>query len=72
MPDDPFTPAARKAWEAIPSAHRETLLGNVWCVRCSDETTLVRYSGRVERGLLVLTGKCARCGHEAARAVEGS
>jgi Zn finger protein HypA/HybF involved in hydrogenase expression len=47
------------------------LLANVWCGQCARETTVTDFSGRIQRGDLLLTGRCARCGSEVARVIEG-
>ncbi|MBS1251940.1 MAG: hypothetical protein MAG451_00974 [Anaerolineales bacterium] len=66
-----FTVEARAQWESIPAQIRERLLSNVWCGHCSNVTTITDFKGHVERGDLVLTGKCATCGCEVARVIEG-
>ena len=65
-----FTPQARKIWDTIPVAGRTKILNTVWCVNCSRFTTMVSYSGKVEKGDLILRGTCERCGHEVTRLVE--
>ena len=66
----PFTPEALKRWNTIPAAVRQKLLGRVWCPHCADMTTLVDYQGRIEKGDLILTGACVRCGGSVARVIE--
>jgi hypothetical protein len=45
-------------------------LNNVWCVNCSETTGIENISGKVEKGILVLNGKCTRCGGPVARVIE--
>lgn len=52
-------------------AIRQRLLANVWCGHCARETTVTDITGRIQRGNLLLTGRCARCGGEVARVIEG-
>ena len=66
-----FTKPARRRWDAIAPGIRQRLLANVWCARCSGETTITDVAARIERRNLVLTGRCARCRHEVARLIEG-
>ncbi|MDB0542807.1 hypothetical protein LBW62_16625 [Ralstonia solanacearum] len=66
-----FTPAARVFWDAIAPHIQQALLANVWCAHCRDATTIVGFSGRIERGNLVLLGRCEACGGEVARVIEG-
>lgn len=52
---------------------RKRLLSNVWCDRCSHETTITNFiSGTIKGGDLLLVGKCAECHGEVARVVEGA
>jgi hypothetical protein len=66
-----FTAPARKRWLAIPAAARQRLLNNVWCGGCRGETTITQFSGRIDRGDLLLRGRCAACQAEVARVIEG-
>lgn len=66
-----FTPQALKFWEAIPGETRQRLLRNVWCAHCSKETTITHFTGRIQRGDLILSGQCNKCQGEVARVVEG-
>ncbi len=47
------------------------LLNNVWCVACRKTTTIVRFTGKMERGDIVLQGHRIRCDGPVARVVEG-
>jgi hypothetical protein len=66
-----FTPQALKQWEAIPGEIRQRLLRNVWCAHCSKEVTITHFTGRIQRGDLILTGHCNKCQGEVARVIEG-
>ena len=66
-----LTNQASKFWEAIPSRARAQLLANVFCVQCRGAVSIVNASGTLKRGNLILEGRCAKCGHEVARLVEG-
>ena len=65
-----LTPPAKKIWESIPGSIRLKLLNNVWCTQCGEITAIGHVSGKVESGMLVLTGVCTRCGGEVARVIE--
>lgn len=71
LPPTSFTPQALKRWESIPGEARQRLLRNVWCVHCSRETTITHFTGRIQRGDLILTGQCGKCQGEVARVIEG-
>lgn len=66
-----FTKAAQQRWDRIPPDIQRRLLDNVWCSTCRGSTTIKDYSGRVERGDLLLSGKCAKCDNPVARLIEG-
>ena len=65
-----FTDQAKTMWDAIPPQAQERILNNVWCVRCSKGTTITDFEGRVEKGDLILTGRCVTCGGKVARLIE--
>ena len=67
-----FTPQALKRWEAIPGEIRQRLLRNVWCGDCRTSVTITHFTGRIERGDLILTGQCNQCHGEVARVIEGA
>lgn len=69
--NDQFTPQAKIFWERIPENIREELLANVWCMTCRNITTIIDYTGSLEKGDLILKGKCKHCGNEVARVIEG-
>ncbi len=66
-----FTQAALKRWDELDSATQAALLGNVWCGTCSKAVHIFVQSGRIENKDLILTGRCAHCGDDVARLVEG-
>ena len=69
-PEDPFTKKARERWEKIPKWARDKTLENAYCVGCRDVVTIVLEAAAMEKGDLVLRGKCKTCGHGVCRVVE--
>lgn len=67
-----FTQPARQRWESIPADIRQHLLTNVWCSHCHHGVTITHFSGRMQRGDLLLVGQCSECQGEVARVVEGA
>lgn len=67
-----FTPKAAAFWAKIDMQHRALILDNVVCGHCRCVVEIIDYSGSIVSGDLLLKGKCARCGHDVARLVEGS
>ncbi|NMW18533.1 MAG: hypothetical protein HKK66_05835 [Chlorobiaceae bacterium] len=67
-----FTRDSDEFWAAIPMQYREQILSNVFCSRCREAVEIVDYSDAIIKGDLLLKGKCATCGHDVARLVEGS
>lgn len=65
------TNPARQRWESIPADLRKRLLSNVWCVRCSHETTITNFTGTLKGGDLLMVGLCAECRSDIARVIEG-
>ena len=66
-----LTPKARAIWEAIPGNVQIKILNNVWCVNCKKTSGIGgNVSGKVSKGMLVLHGKCTRCGGGVARVIE--
>ena len=66
-----FTAEASQFWQALPDEHKQALIANVWCGSCSEETTIVDFSGKMERGNLILEGECRECRGPVGRLVEG-
>jgi len=46
------------------------ILNSVWCTRCRNMTRITKITAKVDSGMLVLTGKCTRCGGDVARVIE--
>jgi hypothetical protein len=67
-----LTPQAEKQWKKIPKEVRVKLLNNVYCTQCKDTTGIAEINGVVDRGDLVLRGKCIRCAASVARVIETS
>ena len=67
---DNLTPKAKRIWEAIPGNIRLKILNNVWCVQCKDMRGIGNFTGKIEKGMLVLRGVCTRCGGEVVRVIE--
>ena len=67
---DQFTKPALRFWKSWDDRAKTLVLNNVWCVSCRKGTTIVRFTGRIERADLILEGECIRCGGSVARVVE--
>lgn len=67
-----FTREAERRWAAIGGRMQTRLLNNVWCGECRGSSTIVRYTGRIRRGNLILEGECLKCGGPVARVIEGA
>ena len=65
-----FTGKAQKMWCSIPQELQQSILNNVWCMRCFKMTTIVDFDGRVKSGKLLLSGVCAACGSKVERVIE--
>jgi hypothetical protein len=66
-----LTPQARTIWEGIPGNVQIKLLNNVWCFSCKKTTGIGGdVTGKVAKRMLVLHGKCTRCGGAVARVIE--
>ena len=66
----PFAPSALKLWEAIPEAHRQQILENVYCSHCREVRRIEDFTGVKEPHDLVLRGFCATCGNVVVRLLE--
>ena len=67
---DSFTPRAKNIWRAIPDDAQFMILNTVWCTRCRSMSGIAHITARVDSGMLVLIGKCSRCGGDVARVRE--
>ena len=72
MNEKQFSPEAAILWSAVPPSAREQILKNVFCVKCCGAAEMVNFRGEEKKGDLMLTGKCAKCGHEVVRVIETS
>ena len=72
MAKDKFTPQAAVLWSTIPEMGRERILASVFCVKCGGAVQMIDFSGKEERGNLILEGFCGKCGNAVARLVETS
>jgi len=70
QPGDTFTPRAKNIWRAIPGDTQLKILNTVWCTRCRGMSGITHITARVDSTMLVLIGKCCRCGGDVARVVE--
>jgi len=68
--EDTFTPRAKNIWRAIPGDTQLKILDTVWCTQCRNMTGIVNISAKVDSSMLVLLGKCSRCGSDVARVIE--
>ena len=66
-----FTNPAKVRWESISKEFQEKILSNVWCSSCLKATTIINFSGRINKGDLILTGQCIVCSKKVARLIEG-
>jgi len=64
---DSFTPRAKTIWRALPGDTQLSILNTVWCTRCAGMSGITDITARVDSGMLVLLGKCSRCGGDVAR-----
>jgi len=67
---DRFTPRAKTIWRTIPGDVQLKIIKTVWCTRCRRMTGITYISARIDTGMLILTGKCSRCGGDVARVIE--
>jgi hypothetical protein len=44
---------------------------NVYCSYCNDTVRIVDFTATMEKGDLVLKGKCDNCNHSVVRLIEG-
>jgi len=58
-------------WDNLKEGHKRLILDSVYCVKCTGATTIKDYTFHPEGKCLVIRGKCLKCGHEAARVLEG-
>ena len=63
--------SAKNFWDNIPGATQVKLLNNVWCSTCRDVTGVAVETMSVEKGDLIINGKCTKCSNAVARLIEG-
>lgn len=68
--EDTFTPRAKNIWRTIPGDTQLKILNTVWCTRCRNLSGITNITAKVDSGMLVLIGKCSRCGGDVARVRE--
>ena len=66
-----FTPEAARRWSGFNADLQRKFLDNVWCGSCRSGTSILDFSGRMDRDDLILEGRCARCGGRVTRRIEG-
>ncbi len=62
-----FTPNAKKIWESYTEDVQAWLLNNTWCSHCSEISSMDNVSGKIASDLLMLRGRCTRCGGNVVR-----
>lgn len=62
--------AAMSKWLSIPEGTRRLFMGNVWCTRCRDVTTIEDFTVKMDKFGIVLEGHCAKCKHQVVRVIE--
>jgi hypothetical protein len=65
-----FTTKAAKRWAEIPAQTQKLLLANVYCWACRGSVQIADYDAVIEKGDLVLRGRCGTCGEPVARVIE--
>ena len=70
FPESSFTPKAKKIWEAIAGDIQVKILNNVWCVHCKKASSIGNLTGKIESGMLVLSGTCTKCSSDVVRVIE--
>jgi hypothetical protein len=58
-------------WDNMKQEHRDLVLKKVYCGGCCRAVEIADYRFESSGTSLVLRGKCKKCGHEAARVLEG-
>jgi hypothetical protein len=67
-----FSPEAAILWSSVPSDARHRILNAVWCSNCRGAVQMIDFTDQVEKGDLILTGKCTKCGGKVVRLLETS
>ena len=61
---------AQKRWQQIPEDIQRQILACVWCGICLKGQPIVDYTMTYEDDMVIIRGKCKRCGGEVARVIE--
>ena len=72
--DKVLTKKAVLRWEELDSELQIRSINNVWCGKCQEMTSIVRYKVkhvRADISDIVLKGYCIKCGGTVARVIEG-
>jgi hypothetical protein len=67
-----FTQEAAILWSIISKENRQRILENVFCGKCRTTVEMVMFTGKLERGDIILEGSCAVCGARVVRVLETS
>ena len=67
-----FTNKAKSMWYDIQPEQQQSILNNVWCMRCFKMTTMLHVEGTVRSGKLILSGVCANCGSKVEIVIKAS
>lgn len=65
-----FDKKALQAFNQIPGDMKSKILSNVYCAHCNDTVQIVDFTAKMEKGDLVLKGRCGKCNHKVARLIE--
>lgn len=57
-------------WDSIPEEHRERIINNFYCGNCSDNVKIVECRIYNEANVLMMRGKCKKCGQRVERRIE--
>lgn len=60
----------KEKWNSIEKEFQDKILNNVWCNTCKC-TKIIEYKVYSNKGGIILRGKCAKCGGDVARVIEG-
>ena len=72
MSEGKFTVEAAVVWSAVLPHQKEKVLKNVFCAKCGGVAEMVKFSGKMEKGDLILRGSCKKCGGKVVRLIESS
>ena len=55
----------------IPDDVKSKILSNAYCSSCKDTVKIVDFEGKLDKGDLILIGKCEKCLGDVSRLIEG-